>query len=101
MLMGERSLWFVAIFLPLHVSESFPYSRGRLWLGVCLPGQYAQLCVSVWFLCLSGCVCLLESEAFHLLFPVPGMPFPTSPFGSPFFTFFSVRKYGTHSFYHP
>lgn len=68
---------------------------------LCLPGQYAQLYVCVWFLALSGCVSLLESEAFRLLFSLPGISFPTSPFGSPFFTFFSVRKYNTHSFYGP
>lgn len=54
MLMGERSLWFVAIFLPLHVSESFPYSRGRLWLGVCVCQASMPSCM-----CLCGfCVFL-------------------------------------------
>lgn len=52
----------MTIFLPLHVSESFPYSRGRLWLGVCQASMPS--CVCLWFLGLSGCVCLLESEAF-------------------------------------
>lgn len=83
MRLGERSLEFVAIFSPVHVSDTFPYSRGRLWLGVCVCQAGIPSCMCL----VSGCVCLLESEAFRLLFPLPGMLFHTSLFGSPFFFF--------------
>lgn len=48
----------VAVFPPVHVSESFPYSRGRLWLGVCV--------------CQAGmpsCVCLVSGSFWVCLPP--------------------------------
>lgn len=89
----------MAIFLPLHVSESFPYSRGRLRLGVCQASMPSCMCLCGFRVFLG--VSASWSLRLFLLFPLLGIPFPASPFGSPFLTFFSVREYNTHSFYHP
>lgn len=74
--------------LSVHVSESFPYTRGRLWFGVCLPGQYAQLYVSVWLLGPSGCV--LGVLGFSFVVPTTWNALPHITLWLTLFTFFSV-----------
>lgn len=87
----------MAIFLPLHVSESFPYSRRRLWLGVCvcqasMPSCMCCLCGFWLFLGVSASwsLRLFVCCSHYLECPFPRHPLAHPP---PFFfnTFFSAK----------